>query len=216
MRQENQIIVPEIEMIQIPSGPFLMGSDEEYDEEKPRREVYLDAYEIAQYPLTNAQYKAFLDANLDHPEPSDWSNRSFSEDKANHPVVHISWDDAVACARWYGMRLPTEAQWEKAARGTDGRTYPWGDAFDADKCNTRGWATGNTPVDAYKDGASPYGVMDMAGNVWEWCQDWYGGEYYQRGENRNPKGPETGEYRVVRGGSWGYFMPVAGCSSRVV
>jgi formylglycine-generating enzyme required for sulfatase activity len=211
----------EMEMVPIPEGPFKMGSEEGRDDEKPQHEVHLDTFEIAKYPLTNIQYKAFLDANPGHPEPQGWNNRTFPAGKANHPVVNISWNDAQAYAKWLSektgkdYRLPTEAEWEKAARGTDGRTYPWGNKFDPSKCNTsEGGPGGTTPVGIYPEGASPYGVMDMAGNVWEWCEDWYGEDYYKQGENRNPKGPKSGKGGVVRGGSWISGQDIARCSGR--
>jgi formylglycine-generating enzyme required for sulfatase activity len=170
--------------------------------------VYLDAFEIAKYPLTNLQYKAFLDANPDHEAPRHWNDRMFPVGKANHPVVYISWFDAQAYVTWLSRetgkqyRLPTEAEWEKAARGNDGRTYPWEGEFDASKCNVEETVGDTTPVGIYPAGASPYGVMDMAGNVWEWCADWFAEDYYKQADNRNPTGPDKGQLRVWRGGSW--------------
>ncbi len=208
----------EMEMIPVPAGPFKMGTEGEGNE-SPQREVYLDAFEIAKFPLTNVQYKAFLDANPDHPEPQDWNSRTFPLGKVNHPVVNISWDDAQTYAEWLNKktgkhyRLPTEAEWEKVARGADGREYPWEGEFDSDKCNTReGGVGGTTPVGIYSEGASPYGVMDMVGNVWEWCADRYGP--YEKAESRNPQGPKKGEGRVVRGGSWFNHRAFARCASR--
>ena len=184
-----------IEMVQVPAGEFIMGSGQE------QRRVYVDAFEIAKYPLTNAQYKAFLDANAEHSAPYDWVDRTFPGGKADHPVVWISWRDAKACAKWYGMRLPTEEEWEKAARGTDGRTYPWGNEFDPKKCNTREDGVGETtPVGSYPEGASPYGVMDTTGNVWEWTSS-----MYENGEN----------WPVLRGGSWLDTSDYARCSARL-
>jgi formylglycine-generating enzyme required for sulfatase activity len=201
----------QMDMVSIPAGEFLMGSDAGGDNEKPQHTVSLDAFEIARYPLTNRQYKAFLDANPDHNAPDGWNDRMFPAGKANHPVVRISWYDAEAYAEWLSRetgkeyRLPTEAEWEKAARGADGRAYPWEGEFDAAKCNTEGAIGDTTPVGIYPQGASPYGAMDMAGNVWEWCADWYDPAYYNQGENHNPRGPAEGERRVLRGGSW--FVP---------
>ena len=162
-----------IDMVEIPGDPFLIGK----------------------YPVTNAQYKAFLDAT--DCASGGWK---YPLSKANHPAVSISFYQAEACARWYGMRLPTEQEWEKAARGTDGREYPWGNEFDPQKCNTKeGGPGGTTPVDRYPEGASPYGVMNMAGNVWDWTSSLWEGE---------------GNSRVLRGGSWYYFPYFARCSSR--
>ena len=200
----------------IPAGAFLMGSEKgESDDEYPQRQVWLDAFEIMRYPLTNAQYSAFLDANPTHRAPSVWSARTYPEGQGDHPVVGLSWADAQACAQWLSketgqtIRLPTEAEWEKAARGEDGRRYPWGSEFSANKTGI-----GSTAVGAYPEGASPYGVQDMAGNGWEWCADWYDKDYYKYAPDRNPKGPETGEYRVVRGGSWLDFQYFARCANR--
>jgi formylglycine-generating enzyme required for sulfatase activity len=179
-RPRIEMIQIRIEMIQIPAGPFLYGPD--------KKTVELPAFEIAKYPVTNEQYKVFLDHYPGLRPPEHWINGLFPSDKARHPVANISWHDAQACAKWYGLRLPTEQEWEKAARGTDGREYPWGDAFDPKKCNCFESGTGDTtPVGAYPSGASPYGVMDMAGNVWEWTSSEWGDGY---------------DTCVLRGGSW--------------
>jgi sulfatase modifying factor 1 len=189
------------EMILIPAGEFLMGS-EEYEDEKPQRQVYVDAYYIYKTPVTVAQYRAFCQATKrEMPDLPVWS-------KDDHPIVRVTWKNATAYTSWAGARLPTEAQWEKAARGTDGREYPWGNEWDVSKCNN--WDTGphqTTPVGSYPQGASPYGVLDMAGNVWEWCADWYDENYYQSAPDRNPPGPDMGTDRVLRGGSWYVIAP---------
>jgi TatA/E family protein of Tat protein translocase len=205
-------------MILIPAGEFWRGTsdaDEQemktrlgfgpWDDEKPQRKIYLDAYYIDETPVTNEEYQRFVLAT-GHRVPYGWNEnwRTFPEGKGAHPVVNVNWDDANAYARWAGKRLPTEAEWEKAARGTDGRRYPWGNEFDSSRCNS--WESGihtTTPVGRYSPrGDSPYGVKDMAGNVWEWCADWYDENYYKNSPKENPKGPASGRYRVLRGGSW--------------
>jgi formylglycine-generating enzyme required for sulfatase activity len=195
-------------LIYIPAGEFTMGSND-YDDQKPIHTVYLDAYYIDKYEVTNAQYKKFCDAT-GHSQPSGPDFRgmtSYFTNYPNYPVVNVSWNDASSYASWAGKRLPTEAEWEKAARGTDGRKYPWGNTWDPSKCNNResnspdGYAN-TAPVGSFPQGASPYGVMDMAGNVWEWCTDWYDKDYYSQSPNNNPKGPSSGSDRVLRGGAW--------------
>jgi len=142
-----------------------------------------------------AQYRRFCRAtSRTMPPPPEWKWQD------THPIVNVTWDDAAAYAAWAGAALPTEAQWEKAARGTDGRVYPWGDAWDPTKCVN---ATDSThPVGSITAGASPYGALDMAGNVWEWCADWSDPAYYSSAPTHTPPGSATGSGRVLRGGSW--------------
>ena len=198
----------DIETVTIPGGQFRMGTDAG-DDTSPLHEVMISEFEIAKFPLTNFQYKAFLDGNPNYKEPGEWSSRNFPEGKANHPVVNVSRNDAFAYITWYNeksgknFRLPTEAEWEKAAKGLEVTDYPWSNEFDADKCNTReNGLIDTTPVGIYPDGASVFGVMDLAGNIWEWCADWYSSEYYAAGDTQDPAGPTSGEVSVVRGGSW--------------
>jgi formylglycine-generating enzyme required for sulfatase activity len=225
----------EPQMVRIPAGEFQMGtSDEEiqwllentdwakdwhergiFKREQPQHSVGLPAFEIGRYPVMNSEYRAFV-RDTEYRPPSHWEGDSYSEELGDHPVVNVSWNDAVAYCQWLSektgrnYRLPTEAEWEKAA-GWDGQAgkrwrYPWGDDFDSEKCNTAEGGSGNTtPVGQYSPaGDSPYGAVDMAGNVWEWCQDWFAQDYYQHSPSENPPGPEKGDSRVLRGGSWSY------------
>ena len=193
-----------------------MGSDPKVDtdaleDEQPQQRVYLDGYWMGKTPVTNAQYAAFVKAT-GHQAPGHWQSSTIPSGKEHHPVVNVSWEDAAAFCTWASqvtgreVRLPTEAEWEKAARGTDGRIYPWGNqAPDKSRCNFAGNENGTTPVGQYSpQGDSPYGCVDMAGNVWEWCADWYDESYYKTAPARNPRGPQKGEDRVLRGGWWLY------------
>jgi len=184
------------EMVRVPAGEFIMGSDSGETDEKPVHRVYLDEYFIDKYEVTNEQYNQCVSAG------SCSANGKFNSfTDPQQPVVGVDWNQADTYCKWAGKRLPTEAEWEKAARGTDGRTYPWGEGIDCSRANYGDCKHGKTkPVGSYPSGASPYGAMDMAGNVWEWCADWYG--YYQNSPNRNPTGPGSGQSRVLRGGSW--------------
>ena len=203
------------EMVWVPAGEFLMGStgDEVNWDERPQRNVYLDGYWIYKTEVTVAQYRKFCEAtNREMPEAPEWGW------KEDHPVVDVSWQDAADYAEWAGASLPTEAQWEKAARGTDGRKFPWGNEWDGGRCanSVSGRLKGTKPVGSYPSGASPYGCLDMAGNVWEWCAGWYDEDYYRKAPSNNPPGPASGSHRVLRGGSWyyahdGYFRCARRC-----
>jgi sulfatase modifying factor 1 len=218
------------EMVWVPAGAFTMGSTEEqiaavlkkypkeyqealkflFDAEKPPHKVYLDGYWMYKYEVTVKQYRKFCKATkktMPKAPPWGWIN--------NHPMVKVSWYDAAGYAKWAGVALPTETQWEKAARGNDGRIYPWGNDWDASKCasSLKTGLKSTKPVGSYPAGASPYGCMDMAGNVWEWCADWYDPNYYVNAPTKNPTGPsEAVKFevfgntikgaRVLRGGSW--------------
>ena len=188
------------EMVLIPAGEFVMGSNHA-DNTKPERKVYLTAYYIYKNLVTVAQYRQFCDATKRAmPNAPKWGW------KDDHPIVNVTWEDANAYCKWAGGHLPTEAQWEKAARGVDGREYPWGNKWDDSLCqhshNMRGDAGSTTPVSYYPLGASPYGCLDMAGNVWQWCADGYVEDYYKSAPYRNPTGPRFGKVRVLRGGAW--------------
>jgi len=182
----------------IPAGPFTMGAAAGNRDERPARLVELDGFYLDLCPITNAQYAAFAAAT--GYQPRHWKPAPGSQDLA---AVNISWEDARLYAEWAGKRLPTEAEWEKAARGPDGRLYPWGNTFDARRASVLGNDYNRvSPVGSFAAGASPYGVLDLAGNVWEWVADWYAPDYYGRGPARNPRGPEQGQQRVLRGGAW--------------
>ncbi len=191
----------------VDAGEFTMGSNtSSYTEERPAHTVYLDAYYIDTYEVTNARYKACVDAGVCQP-PQETSSATRTDyygnpDFADYPVIYVDWEMAVTYCEWRSGQLPSEAQWEKAARGTDGRSYPWGEGIDATRANY-GYNIGDTTaVGNYKANKSPYGVYDMTGNVWEWVADWYSGTYYQTSPASNPTGPESGQYHGLRGGSW--------------
>lgn len=204
-------------MIRIPEGAFVMGSSDGLPNERPEHTVWLDAYSIDQYEVTMALYAQFLKDTQRSPPPL-WDEDAVAS-SGNRPAVGVSWEDADAYCRWAGKQLPTEAQWEKAARGTDGRRYPWGQMqpfVDIANYNRGQWvsyAITLQPVDTGVEGMSvrhgtktggksPYGLFHTAGNAAEWVADWYDREYYQKSPERNPKGPEAGEKKLIRGGSW--------------
>ena len=223
-------------MALIPAGEFLMGSKEGKGDkdEHPQHRVYLPAYYIDKYEVTNGQYYQFWLADggekSKHTPASYGSAYSIGDwpevekTKPNYPVVGVSWFDAQAYCQWAKKRLPTEAEWEKAARGTDGRTWPWGNDFnknidDKNKHSNRwdgddGYDNTIAPVGAYPTGVSAYGIYDMAGNVWEWVVDWYDKDYYGKSPQNNPKGPDRGKLRVVRGGSWRNRENIQRCANR--
>lgn len=199
-------------LVYVPAGEFTMGSDNNSDEQ-PIHQVTLDAYWIDQTEVTNAMYADCVDANqCDPPSSTQSYSRSGyfgNSEFDNYPVLYVSWNDAVAYCEYVDRRLPTEAEWEKAARGTDASIYPWGDADPKDNLlNFNGNVGDTTEVGSYPTGASIYGAFDMAGNVWEWVNDWYDASYYQNSPSLNPSGPDSGQYRVLRGGSW-YFSNVS-------
>lgn len=162
--------------VEIPAGEYWMGSERGEGREEPVHKLYVPTFKIARTPITNAQYQLFVKASK-HPSPKHWEDDRPPKELESHPVVNVSWHDALAYCRWLSEKtgkkisLPSEAQWEKAARGDkDKREYPWGDTFEATRCNSRDLGLGQTtPVGIFPNGASPYGCLDMSGNVWEWC-----------------------------------------------
>ena len=184
-------------MVFVPAGPFIQGSEDGPLEEQPARTVYLDAFWIDRDEVSAAAWERFRLATGRPPS-------KHADDPVLHrpefPVVGVSWSDARAYCRWAGKRLPTEAEWEKAARGTDGRRYPWGDRFDPRLAASEGSAP--EPVGGRPGGESPYGARSMAGGVWEWTNDFWGEFYYREAPARNPLGPPSGFLRTIKGGSW--------------
>ena len=232
-KQEIAVYTPagtRTEMVLAPKGKFTMGSENGSSNERPVHTVYLDGYYIDRYEVTNEQFKAFVAATgykttaermglgyvlvgseRKELRGADWRHPRGPgddlSDRMDHPVVQVSCYDGQAYCTWAGKRLPTEAEWEKAARGTDGRMYPWGDEWDPARLN---WEEGGVldgfvytaPAGKYPAGTSPYGVHNMAGNVLEWCADRYDNAYYSKSPGQNPQGPSDGDFRVLRGGSW--------------
>jgi eukaryotic-like serine/threonine-protein kinase len=195
--------IDDMVMVYVPKGGFPMGSNDGSQDERPVHLVYLDAFWIDQTEVTNTQYARCVDDGIcDLPaDPTQY----YIEESADHPVVYVDWKDANTYCQWAGRRLPTEAEWEKAARGTDSRTFPWGNDGDCSRANFWDCPQFETtsPVGFYGErGVSPFGTHDMAGNVWEWVFDWYASDYYQYSPTRNPTGPASGIYHVWRGGSW--------------
>jgi formylglycine-generating enzyme required for sulfatase activity len=193
-------------MIDVPAGSFRMGSNAGAPDEQPERDVNLPAYQIGRYEVTVGEFREFVRAT-NHKSSAESDGRPWNEtwridnvgDRFDRPVRYVSWWDADKYCRWLGKRLPTEAEWERAARGTDVRTFAWGNEFDA----TRVAPSADTmPVGFYVNNGSPVGAYDMTGNVWEWVNDWYRPDYYGQGQNDNPQGPQQADQRVLRGGSF--------------
>jgi formylglycine-generating enzyme required for sulfatase activity len=237
------------EMVLVPSGEFSMGSDrdeldrlqasrESFGDEIPRHRVYLDAFYIDKYEVTNAHFQQFVQATGHRTQAELVNGANWRAPRGpgssitgleQHPVVQVSQEDAKAYCSWAGKRLPTEAEWEKAARGTDGQHYPWGNQFDGRRvnfCDTNcayKWKDNaandgyryTAPVGSYEEGKSPYGAYDMAGNVWEWVADWYDANYYRHSPAHNPQGPASGDKTVLRGGGWGDLALHVRASDRV-
>ena len=196
----------EMTMVYVPEGTFPMGSEDGGSDESPVHDVTLDGFWIDQTEVTNAQYALCIEAGI-------CSGSVSGED--DHPVVNVNWHEAEAYCAWVGGKLPTEAQWEYAARGEDGRIYPWGDETpDCEIANYSGCVGDTSPVGSYPDGASWVGALDMAGNVWEWASDWYASDYYENSPAENPEGPNSSSSKVVRGGAWFNYAFVVRTSNR--
>ena len=235
------VLESKVGMILVSAGEFVMGAgseDQETLEEfgfpppwiehlepllesaLPKHVVFLDSYYIDQHEVTNRDYAVFVEAT-DSAPPGLWATAGF--DDPDQPVVGVTWFDADAYCSWAGKRLPTEAEWEKAARGTDDLVFPWGNTWDQSRLHSAdamsispllsydewmNWVEGNglsmrpVKVGSFPSGASPYGAMDMAGNVWEWVADWHGSSYYLESPAKNPQGPPSGNRKVLRGGAW--------------
>jgi formylglycine-generating enzyme required for sulfatase activity len=195
-------------MVVIPEGFFAMGADgtDALEDERPQHQVWIDRFEMDRYEVTTGHYAEFL-TSTKRPVPWQWEGVNLSQHR-DRPVIGVSWFDAEAYCRRQGKRLPTEAEWEKAARGIDRRLFPWGNQVPTDLLAN--FALGArfsysqvlVPVQRYEAGISPYGLYQMAGNVGEWVADWYGASYYEISPPRNPTGPDSGSFRVLRGGSW--------------
>jgi formylglycine-generating enzyme required for sulfatase activity len=213
------------DLVSVPEGNFLMGSNADRTDERPLHTVYLDSFEIDRFEITNAQYQRYLQVTGRKPPPY-WDGDMYPVGQADYPVVGVSWDDADAYCAWAGKRLPTEAEWEKACRGTDSRIFPWGDQWEPSRANVDlsgragadpsvwqvAWglvrATGNRagpglrPVGSYRDGASFYGVLDMVGNASEWVADWYNWSDYFHLPARNPRNLGPPWNHSLRGSPW--------------
>jgi len=237
--QQNPLLIKTPQLVQIPTGSFIMGTSDVqigqllvredwakdwYDEglfqvEQPQHSVKLAAFEIAQYPVTNADYYTFV-YRTGHRIPKGWIGFHYPDGQAEHPVTGISWNDAAAYCKWLSeelkssYRLPTEAEWERAARGVDGNIFPWGDMFDPWRCNTtESGKHSTTPVWTYaRTGDSPAGVSDMVGNVWEWTNSLLQPYPYKLDDGR--EAPTGAGKRVVRGGAWYYSQKLARCAAR--
>lgn len=198
-------VVPLEGMVLIPAGDFLMGDEDGLPDSRPMHRTYLSSYWIDKYEVTTTQYRQCMQAGV-CPLPKD--RQAFDDpQRARHPVTNVTWSQARTHCQWSGKRLPTEAEWEKAARGPDGRRYPWGTSEDPIKRWAKEQAQipggdGIAQVGSLPNTASPYGVLDLIGNVWEWVKDWYAEDYYAAAPRRDPQGPLRGSFRVLRGGDW--------------
>jgi formylglycine-generating enzyme required for sulfatase activity len=217
-------------MVLVPAGTFPMGvpkgARDGGRDEYPRHDVQLSSYYIDTYEVTNGRYQQFVKGaghrppqHPKNPSRTLWQGTTIPESIADRPVINVDWHDAAAYCRWAGKRLPTEAEWEKAARGVDDRRFPWGDVEPTSKHlnYNQQWIGEKTlmPVGSYEAGKSPYGVYDMAGNVWEWVADWYDPLYYEKSPPKDPKGPAIGTHKVIRSSGWHVETPLVRIFTRV-
>ncbi|MCB0209008.1 MAG: SUMF1/EgtB/PvdO family nonheme iron enzyme [Anaerolineae bacterium] len=215
------------EMVYISGGYFTMGTQDDDANHRPEHQVYVADFYLDRWPVTNAEYKKFID-DTDYPVPNykvswcdtkpynwDAAQRTYPHGRADHPIVLVSWEDAMAYAAWAGKRLPTEAEWERAARGTEGRRYPWGQAFSTDLCNSKEAELGQTSAVGQfsPDGDTPEGLVDMVGNVWEWTNSLFRPYPYNPDDGRESR--HASGFRVLRGASWRNDANVALCASRL-
>ena len=217
-------------MILVPAGSFPMGvpaGDRDGGrDEYPRHDVFVDTFAIDKFEVTNSRYLEFVKStghrvpkNPRTPTRNLWQADNITDSLTDRPVINVDWFDAEAYCTWADKRLPTEAEWEKAAKGTSDRRFPWGNVEPTGKhlnYNQR-WIGEKTlmPVGSYEAGKSPYGVYDMAGNVWEWVNDWYDARYYEKSPDKNPRGPDTGTTKVIRGAGWQNETPTIRIFTRV-
>ena len=207
------------EMVEVPEGPFKMGSNNGDYDEAPEHQVYLATFYIDKYEVTQAEYDRFVRATKrGKPFVPVFDDDISKILKPELAAMGMSWSDAAAYCQWAGKRLPTEAEWEKAAKGEGNRKYPWGDTLTPMHANLDGEEDGYkylAPPGKFEAGRSPYGLYDMAGNVAEWVHDTYDDKYYSKSPYRDPKGPEDGQNKVIRGGSWSNKIGRASCRERV-
>ena len=211
-------------MIYVPAGEYLRGRSHPLPDDnlkwfptlikddRPVRTIRVDGFYLDEHAVTNQEYAVFVKA-AKHAAPYNWPQGRVPEGKAAVPVVDVSWEDATAYAKWAGKRLPTEAEWERACRGLrEGAKYPWGDRNPTPQDARFNGVEG--PGEVCKFPRSDLGLCDIVGNVWQWCADWYAKDYYQQAPERNPRGPDTGMYRVLRGGSWADVPKYLTCAYR--
>src|SRR5579863_4360364 len=211
-------------MVRIPDGEYLRGRSHKLPDDglkwvptvlmddRPVKRIHIDAFYLDEHEVTNGQYSVFVKATAHRP-PYNWPQGKMPEQNSNLPVVDLSWDDASAYARWAGKRLPTEAEWERACRGRlEGAKYAWGDREPTREDARFDAVDGPCEVARFKP--NDFGLYDIVGNVWDWCADWYAKDYYSEAPESNPKGPDTGLYRVIRGGSWADEPKYLTCANR--